>query len=210
VATPLDGSLVHLSSAGAVLSSGLATGFQHMGQLALDSAHVYVSDNIAGKLIKVDRATQQTSIFVHRIEDYAGGLLAVGNGEFLATRQSEDLIDGRLYRITPMTISLGSTPSIGTQLIVNLDSPADAGQPAFCFINLSPGSVSLPDGRVVPVDLSSFILRQAVLDGTGHWQLVLAIPSKAKLIGKTVYLCFITARPDIFGISRSFSFTIQA
>ena len=103
-------------------SAALASGFQHMGQLAMEGPTIFVSDNVAGVLFKVDRSSGQVSKFVDRIHDYAGGLLAVGNGQFLATRQSADMTDGRLYRICPMTTTLGAIPSIGSSLVLDMES----------------------------------------------------------------------------------------
>lgn len=210
VASPKDGDLVHLNADGSIASAALATGFQHMGQLALDGSSVIVSDNVAGILFKVDRSSGQTSVFVDRIDDYAGGLLAVGNNEFLATRQSTDMTDGRLYHIRPMTTSLGAIPSIGSSLVLDMTSPADAGRPVFMFLTLAPGSVPLPDGRSVPVDLSIFLLFQSMFDAAGLWQLTLPIPNESNLVGVEVYCCYVSIQSGIFGISQSYSFTVQS
>ena len=51
VASPKDGDLVHLNADGSLASAALASGFQHMGQLALDGSCIFVSDNVAGMAI---------------------------------------------------------------------------------------------------------------------------------------------------------------
>jgi sugar lactone lactonase YvrE len=209
VASPKDGDLVHLNPDGSLASAAFASGFQHMGQLALDASFVYVSDNVAGAICKVNRSTGQVSTFVNRIEYYAGGLLALDNGSFLATRQSMDMTDGRLYTIQPMSTSLAATPSIGSSLVLDMESPSDAGRAAFLFLYVAPGSIPLVDGRCVPVDLSAFVLLQSMFDTTGLWRLTLPIPNDSGLVGLQVYTCFLSYQSGIFGISKSHSFTIQ-
>jgi streptogramin lyase len=209
VASPLDGDLVHVNADGSLASAAWATGFQHMGQLALDGASIFVSDNVAGVLYRVDRSSGAVDLFVNQIQDYAGGLLAAGNGVFFATRQSADMTDGRLYRICPMKTALGTTPSIGSSLVLNLESPADANRPVFLFLTVAPGIVQLPSGRSIPVDLSAFLLLQSTFDAMGQWQLSLPIPNNSDLVGVTVYSCYVTLQEGIFGISNSYGFTIQ-
>lgn len=210
VASPKDGDLVHLNPDGSLASAAFASGFQHMGQLALDASFIYVSDNVAGTLCKVNRSTGQVSTFVNRIEYYAGGLLALDSGSFLATRQSMDMTDGRLYAIQPMSTSLAATPSIGSSLVIDMESPADAARPAFLFLHVAPGNIPLKDGRTVPVDLSAFVLIQSMFDTAGLWRLTLPIPNDTGLVGLQLFTCFLSYQSGIFGISASYSFAIQS
>jgi len=209
VASPKDGDLVHLNSDGSLASAALVTGFQHMGQLAIDGDFIFVSDNVAGTLFKVEISTGKTSVFVDKIDYYAGGLLSAGNGEFLATRQSANLIDGRLYSIRPMTTSLGAAPSIGGSLILNLESAADANRELFLFMTIATASIPLPNGRIFPLDLSAYILFPSTFDTSGQWVFQAPIPNKTYLVGLDVYSCYISYQSRIYGISNSFMFTIQ-
>jgi len=209
VASPKDGDLVHLNADGSLADAAVATGFQHMGQLALYGPHVYVSDNVAGILYRVDPSNGQTSVFVNHIHDYAGGLLSLGDGGFLATRQTFDLLDGRLYRIDPMKTELAAAPSIGAKLVLDLESPADTNRPVLLFLTLNPGEILLPNGRTLPVDLSAFVLLQSLFDSAGLWRLTLSIPNDNNMVGLKVYTCFVSLHSGIFGISESFGFTIQ-
>jgi hypothetical protein len=164
---------------------------------------------VAGAIYKVNRANGQVTPFVDRIDYYAGGLLKLDNGSFLATRQSMDMTDGRLYTIQPMATSVAATPAIGTSLVLDMESPADAGRAAFLFLFLTPGSLPLVDGREVPVDLSTFVLLQSMFDGAGLWRLTLPIPNDSGLVGLEVYTCYLSYQSLIFGIAERHSFTIQ-
>ena len=208
VASPKDGDLVHLNPDGTLDNAALADGFQHMGQLAIQGDDVFVSDNVAGIIYRVDMVTGNRSILVDRIRDYGGALLALGGNEFLATRQSSDLTDGRLYRIAPMDTSLGGSPRIGHPLMLNLSSPADAGRPVYLFFTLNPGTILLPTGRTLPVNLSAFIMLQSLYDAAGQWSLSLSIPNDNGLVGLDLFTCHVSTNPGIFGISHSYQVTI--
>ena len=92
----------------------------------------------------------------------------------------------------------------------NLVSPADAGRSVFLFLTAAPGNISLPDGRTLPVNLSSFLLFQSLFDAMGEWRVTLPIPNDSNLVGISVYTCYVSFLSGIQGISNSFSLTIQS
>ena len=209
VASPKDGDLVHLNPDGSLDAAAVASGFQHMGQLAVEGTSVFISDNVAGRIYRLDRTTGALHLFVEKIHDLGGGFAVLGEGEYYATHQTEDMSQGWLYRIRPMSTALGTAPVVGGTLDLHMQSPADAGRPAALFITVSQGNTLLPDGRLLPVDLSSFLLFQSVFDPAGAWTFLAPIPNKAEFHNLQLHATYVSIEGGVFGISKRFSLTIM-
>ena len=207
-----DGLVVKLQADGSLIDSAFVSGFEHIGQLALADGALYVSDNIGGKVWRVDLISKAMTLFVEDIEDTAGGLLHRGSGSFYATGQSDDLSDGHLYAIEPMDISVSGPPILNTSIDMLLSSPADAGRPLLLFISSSYQKLTFPDGRCLEVDFSSYILVPLAFGPSGTFTLPLDIPDHPLLDGFTAYFTAASTKagtPGLFGISSAFDLTFE-
>ncbi|MEW6743227.1 MAG: hypothetical protein AB1486_10760 [Planctomycetota bacterium] len=213
VASPNDGYLVKLYADGRIANGAFASGFEHMGQLAITGGFIYVSDNAAQAIYRVDLQTRSQVLFVQQIEDYAGGLVAVYPGEFYASRQTYDMAQGWIYRIAPMWTWLSGPAQLGTTVTLYLESILDAGHSFFLFFSAGDSGVPLPGGRTLPIDPLAFIgPYTGTLDAAGLHGRPLTIPASPALLGLTFYACWATWNPPAHGfpgVSEALAITIE-